>query len=1466
MPIFIVNKDIVWSLAFFITLWSPQFLYGFGGALSFIPAITAPPEPVASAYGGSVALSGHSLTSADWLRLPLLPPGILSDPLFSAGQEGAPFLSRTKARSPELPDSAILVDPLILEPDITDRLNLAAHSRIPPGQLLMISEPGGQPFELWLYPDQRGQLAFFPHRLAEGEWSVGSTTILIQLLGQPLLGLTSQAEQIELRKIQTLDDPTARLLESAASQFGITLFFQDRYLRWKVLLKTLEGEMYEMSLPDYEEWLQQYRLTLALYFESLISAMFEDNPDFTRGWNTPGAMIPGKKIRRAPGQTEEKKEKKPETPASVKSIKTAQNLPSRQHSKGTSSEKTNKASGWSEFQPGSGESKSSDYETAKNEIFGLAKNSDKKREVAEMIGKFPRLVNEVDQAGNTPLLVAADYGGYEICKALLDRKSDPNHQNSAGNTALILAAPKGFSIICGLLLEHNANPHLLNDKSESALALAVHQRHKNVINTLLRFGAKNIGWYSGLRPWELGCRELASGGDIGHLKDYIVIVKLLQDLHAHPGYWNEAAQLTDPDELRDRIQQLSPDIPAGFIGVHQIIEAPDLNDATRIELLTAWLDSDCGGLLKDIHHSQTGDTPLMTATRQSNLAVVDFLISRKADPNRQNLKGMTPLMIACLQQNATIVERLLQVGAEVSVRNSDNYTANDLIRNAKSSSGALSLISKLLEKQERLNEVDSFIPLLEGYMQTRMQTRKEAQENKARKKAERIAIRKQAAVEPYPRSELLDGFFHTLSTLDLKASISEQKKRIENLEERSSKLKKSVEDNEIREIPSIEPQALAGATLESLRAKLNALIFEKKKMEQYAIECKQGAQRHSAEKFKRGEKLSRTRHHIEHQQRNDLLELGELESYLIHRHEKDEIKLLEVIKAREEKNKAGDGSRGRLQKLQKEWQEASRLQLVVDPAIGGRATQQLLAYWIEKPQALSEELFIQWQLASWTRDRKVPRVFKLHHAAGSGGSPDDPLLTTMLTELPKSGKGESAVMTSPLMGGQGRTATSEQVAHAGLIAQAQSRVIESLGYAFSQHPFQDQVVERFKARFKAQIEDKAKGADHPVAPWDQALMTAKHLGYSLQAILTQNRISLLDKKLDRPHDIERFYQKYREDYSSGSMLDWPPNSELLTISAPFWSPNLDYLVSPWLKHLLQAVAKTHVELEAGAMRADFFHETEETERLQAYILESVLGPNLENGVKLCLMKMVSEATHTPVVNKVLADLNQQQPLTGQETRNNVEQLQQCSTQPAALKRQLAVAALSSLLALDLKEAGQLHKGMEYASLDIFSFTHQKPEEIHIEIEPSFLGMHFFFRTLWSIFEKTGAHRKHTRLIAQQVLRDYKGKASMEKHTDLLAFLYIYDQYVKPEADLWQDLFGIDITPYLFRMEAGKFKGLFSYWWSELPDLNSFKNEKLPDLFKTSQNFSGMDAQKLTNIQIDDLLDMMSMQRSLWGSW
>ena len=283
------KKSVLRYLAIFMTFWCPQFLYGYE-PLSFIPAITAPPEPVASAYGESVTISGHSLTSEDWLRLPLLPPGILSDPLFSARQESAPFRPRMKARTPQLPDSAILIDPLIPDPA---RLNLAAHSRIPPGQLLMISEPGGQPFELWLYPDQQGKLVFFPHRLDEDEWRVGSTTVLIQLPGQPLSGLTSQAEQIELRKIQTLDDPTARLLESAASQFGITLFFQDRYLRWKVLLKTLEGEVYEMSLPDYEEWLQQYRLTLALYFESLIAAMFEGNPDFTRGWNTLGAMILG---------------------------------------------------------------------------------------------------------------------------------------------------------------------------------------------------------------------------------------------------------------------------------------------------------------------------------------------------------------------------------------------------------------------------------------------------------------------------------------------------------------------------------------------------------------------------------------------------------------------------------------------------------------------------------------------------------------------------------------------------------------------------------------------------------------------------------------------------------------------------------------------------------------------------------------------------------------------------------------------------------------------------------------------------------------------------------------------------------------------------------------------------------------------------------------------------------------------
>lgn len=63
-----------------------------------------------------------------------------------------------------------------------------------------------------------------------------------------------------------------------------------------------------------------------------------------------------------------------------------------------------------------------------------------------------------DEAGNTPLIVAAQIGFYEAAEQLLARRANVNLSNSRGETPLIFAVQQRNIAMVGLLLANGADP------------------------------------------------------------------------------------------------------------------------------------------------------------------------------------------------------------------------------------------------------------------------------------------------------------------------------------------------------------------------------------------------------------------------------------------------------------------------------------------------------------------------------------------------------------------------------------------------------------------------------------------------------------------------------------------------------------------------------------------------------------------------------------------------------------------------------------------------------------------------------------------------------------------------------------------------------------------------------------------------------------------------------------------------
>lgn len=101
-------------------------------------------------------------------------------------------------------------------------------------------------------------------------------------------------------------------------------------------------------------------------------------------------------------------------------------------------------------------------------------------------------VNDLDQFGSTPLILAAQRDWAQVVKDLLQRPAvDPNHQNLFGSTALICAAANGYlSTMEELLLDDRVDLEVSTRLGQTALFKAVLFGHMNTTERLLRAGAQ----------------------------------------------------------------------------------------------------------------------------------------------------------------------------------------------------------------------------------------------------------------------------------------------------------------------------------------------------------------------------------------------------------------------------------------------------------------------------------------------------------------------------------------------------------------------------------------------------------------------------------------------------------------------------------------------------------------------------------------------------------------------------------------------------------------------------------------------------------------------------------------------------------------------------------------------------------------------------------------------------------------
>jgi RNA polymerase sigma factor (sigma-70 family) len=298
--------------------------------------------------------------------------------------------------------------------------------------------------------------------------------------------------------------------------------------------------------------------------------------------------------------------------------------------------------------------------------------------VRELLKEDPSRANELDPCYRRPLSGAAENGHTEIVRLLLEHGADPNAKEACcqGGLALHRAAWKGDLDIVRLLLDYGAVPEHWIDSSGDALYAAYHNGHKDILHLLYAHGGTmDLQVYAAshridiiaevlkLQPSKAD-QVLPYGWDEGGSEDLAYHIMRLAIRYGarfeHASEWNLRWTVARYPRVFRLLQEhgANPDVQVLGIAGDLSRRWPDPEHQRRT---IAFLVEECGANVNV--RDEEGFTPLARAAREGHEPVVDYLLSRGADPNPEAPAWAKPLYLAEKNGHAGIAERLRRHGA-----------------------------------------------------------------------------------------------------------------------------------------------------------------------------------------------------------------------------------------------------------------------------------------------------------------------------------------------------------------------------------------------------------------------------------------------------------------------------------------------------------------------------------------------------------------------------------------------------------------------------------------------------------------------------------------------------------------------------------------------------------------------------------------------------------------------------------
>ncbi len=123
-------------------------------------------------------------------------------------------------------------------------------------------------------------------------------------------------------------------------------------------------------------------------------------------------------------------------------------------------------------------------------------------EAKDMMKKNPDIINQTNENGFSPLILACYKGNVEVADFLIDHVKDVNYKSQEG-TALAGLSVKYNKALTEHLLNRNADPNIADTTGSTPLFWAVKFGNKELVELLLKHNAdKTIKDAQGMTPFE----------------------------------------------------------------------------------------------------------------------------------------------------------------------------------------------------------------------------------------------------------------------------------------------------------------------------------------------------------------------------------------------------------------------------------------------------------------------------------------------------------------------------------------------------------------------------------------------------------------------------------------------------------------------------------------------------------------------------------------------------------------------------------------------------------------------------------------------------------------------------------------------------------------------------------------------------------------------------------------------------